>query len=685
MNMNSAAGGSNATGQPAKAIKSKSKPRILILSLDKEPYTDDIYTQLYSALRKNASVTEVKTAKAATKALSSHPSPSAVLVSDAAITDAKRNALLTQLIQYARSGGRVILGMQLSNHFPLGTVGAFFRKWGLDWDHGSYHRTTFVLNPAGIPSPLSPDALLPSYSMKALHLKNVPRECAVYLPAPDARVQSMVFGPTPITGNKAKESPAVFTRVGRGYLGYIGDVNGEQGSTRLTLEMCGVSISPGDMGPRKVTTGVVMLPDGGLEPTTTVQEEQPLPLPPRPEDPKHTPEKVPGSSTTGQGLSPHAAVFVPSGGAALTSAATPPPVRSPPRPREAEVAARAAQRAKAREEKARKAEALKEEGNALFKNGDWAEAAEKYREAALIAGPQPVYMSNLAAALLKLELWDLAESAASRALIYDPKHLKARFRRAVARKELHTFDEAETDLQHILSEDPTNASARAELAEVARLRRIYPCEEGCPELDEVLEGEAFELEDESDSEDFRHTGNHIPCKHYNHEGCTRGTRCRFNHAPDAKSVRDELGRNVCIYWLLGDCRFGDERCVYAHDRTYLPERGWWNDKERYPDIRKEGSATLGNNRRRSRAALKRLVETLKPDDWRLDMWADGGYAKEVHLKHLYGDDWYEDEDAWVDEDESLEREIEERMMYAGHTRADFEELLCQGIKPWDEW
>ena len=44
------------------------------------------------------------------------------------------------------------------------------------------------------------------------------------------------------------------------------------------------------------------------------------------------------------------------------------------------------------------------QGNDFFKTEKWAQAADRYREAALLAGPKPVYLSNLAAALLKMEL-----------------------------------------------------------------------------------------------------------------------------------------------------------------------------------------------------------------------------------------------------------------------------------------
>jgi L,D-peptidoglycan transpeptidase YkuD (ErfK/YbiS/YcfS/YnhG family) len=50
----------------------------------------------------------------------------------------------------------------------------------------------------------------------------------------------------------------------------------------------------------------------------------------------------------------------------------------------------------------------------------------------------------------------------------------------------------------------------------------------------------LELESVSDSSDWHHEGNGVPCKFYNHDGCLRGTNCRFSHAPDHKSVRDRL-------------------------------------------------------------------------------------------------------------------------------------------------
>ncbi|KAH8999849.1 hypothetical protein EDB86DRAFT_3075517 [Lactarius hatsudake] len=51
-------------------------------------------------------------------------------------------------------------------------------------------------------------------------------------------------------------------------------------------------------------------------------------------------------------------------------------------------------------------------------------------------------------------------------------------------------------------------------------------------------------EDESVAEDVVGPSLTDPGKYYNRDGCTRGVECEFSHAPDYKSVRDRLSRNV---------------------------------------------------------------------------------------------------------------------------------------------
>lgn len=61
----------------------------------------------------------------------------------------------------------------------------FFSAWGLPWQCGAYHRTNTFIRPSNVLSRASARtaAELPgSYSQKALFLKNVAPEAAIYGP-----------------------------------------------------------------------------------------------------------------------------------------------------------------------------------------------------------------------------------------------------------------------------------------------------------------------------------------------------------------------------------------------------------------------------------------------------------------------------------------------------------------------
>ena len=281
---------------------------------------DEMYPQFYKALRKTATLTEVQQPRAAQAALTTTPLPDAIILSDSALTSPKNSKLLTRLVAYARTGGTAVAALQFSNTVKTGELRSFFAAWGVPWDGGGYYRTTASLNPSGIPAPLNKDALLLEVSAMAVHLSRVPREHVVYLPTADSRIESRTHAPERLTPAQAQESPAALAPVGQGYVGYVGDVNGEQGSTRFVFEMCGVKIQPGDLGPRTYQAGVCIHPDGTPVPIIETEEEIPLPEP---------------------------------------APAAPPP--SGPRPRDAEVAKRAEARAKVREEKRGRADALKDE------------------------------------------------------------------------------------------------------------------------------------------------------------------------------------------------------------------------------------------------------------------------------------------------------------------------------------
>ncbi|PAV85598.1 hypothetical protein WR25_08222 [Diploscapter pachys] len=113
------------------------------------------------------------------------------------------------------------------------------------------------------------------------------------------------------------------------------------------------------------------------------------------------------------------------------------------------------------------AELIKKSGNEHFGKGEWKEAAEKYREAlnlcptedASLQSLRAVLLSNLAAALLKQELWTEAAEAASKAIEENASNEKALERRAFAFFHISDkFEAAQQDYEELIWRQNSNAS-----------------------------------------------------------------------------------------------------------------------------------------------------------------------------------------------------------------------------------
>jgi hypothetical protein len=235
----------------------------------------------------------------------------------------------------------------------------------------------------------------------------------------------------------------------------------------------------------------------------------------------------------------------------------------------------------------------------------------------------------------------------------------------------------------------------------------------------------------SETSDFEHDGNGIPCRFYNHDGCKRGTACKFKHGPDHRSVRDNLcvlafvevavetdearysGRNVCLFYLLDLCKFSASQCVYAHDKKHLPA-GPWDE----PDWKSKYRTMLApTGVQRSAELLEQLAPMVKPTQQlrpesflphemeRSVLVAGICYVSSIERERereymharrgmLRGrkgrgkgkgklrSRWqlaWEDMDSYDDEDI-----MEQRYQNGGFTDAEVQELLCQGVKPWDD-
>ncbi|KAF9457703.1 hypothetical protein BDZ94DRAFT_1326058 [Collybia nuda] len=315
-----------------------------------------------------------------------------------------------------------------------------------------------------------------------------------------------------------------------------------------------------------------------------------------------------------------------------------------------------AQRAQKRKERWEKNHILAEEhnkaGHELFRKKDYAGAAAKYIDATQLWSSNSRYYSNLADAYTKSEQYIEAAHAATRALALDPKSILARFHRGTARLEQRLLKAAKIDFDTILKQDPAHNEATAALATVASLieasSKLGSHQLSEPEPTITVDStsntdvdfdfphyndESLELASMSDSSDCNHVGNGIACRFYNHQGCARGSECTFSHAPDEKSVRDDMGKNVCIYYLLSTCKFGEHKCVYAHTKIFLSStRGWWNDEAQIAKVK--GVLEMAEKKVREQRALDSLIwklETSKARKARAANKASGKAQKSAAL------------------------------------------------------
>ncbi|KAJ9217056.1 hypothetical protein DTO166G4_1516 [Paecilomyces variotii] len=218
------------------------RPRVLLLSIDSKPWFDEMYSHLVDKLFEHATIQRASNSDAAVRYLSANH-PDAILATDPGLTDPSNSRALDSVLTYVRSGGVLIFCCLFSSFINAPTFNRFMRtKLNFPWAFGNYHRTTVYLNQRAVLSSatnrhLAKERLPQSYSQKAVHLKNVDNAVALYLPGRDSVVESHVFPPGPVN---REQTPVAFQNLGQGCVGYIGDVNGEEGSDQVILAMCGV-------------------------------------------------------------------------------------------------------------------------------------------------------------------------------------------------------------------------------------------------------------------------------------------------------------------------------------------------------------------------------------------------------------------------------------------------------------
>ena len=224
--------------QPAAVAEPAQKPTIFLLSLENQPWFDEMYDKLIDALANRAEVKRSSNSDSAVRYLANN-SPSAIIITDPGITVESNREALDKLKTYISNGGTAIFGCNFSSFIKPPDMNALWRStFDVPWQFGDYHRTTVYLNhQAATKLKSSPEHLKSEYSQKAVFLKGVDSADALYLPSAESVTQSHVFPSGPVD---KEQTPVVWAKFEKGWIGYIGDVNAEEGSNEVILTMCGL-------------------------------------------------------------------------------------------------------------------------------------------------------------------------------------------------------------------------------------------------------------------------------------------------------------------------------------------------------------------------------------------------------------------------------------------------------------
>lgn len=213
------------------------KPTVLLISLGKPHIFDEQYHELLAALSAHTSYKEVTLSKDVPSALSTLK-PSAVLITNPNFARVQHSEIQAKVVDYVKSGGTVIYcGLYPGIIGPALLNKHFETVWGLPWKVGTYNRTTFYLVPQR-PAALQHKAdLAGEIEMRAVRIKGADPKDFVYATTLDSRVEEL--GKAEVA-HKPDEAAVLYTTIGSGHLGYIGDVGAEDEITDVVMAMLGL-------------------------------------------------------------------------------------------------------------------------------------------------------------------------------------------------------------------------------------------------------------------------------------------------------------------------------------------------------------------------------------------------------------------------------------------------------------
>lgn len=201
--------------------------------------------QIKSAGSKGATIKTAWTLDEALHLMNHEEAPHAILITDPAITWEVNAVLSGHVVQYCRNGGTCILTSRFASNVFFDEFNAYMdQHWGLPWKFHSYTREDCAIN---ISAKGRRDGAQWLYGLQALqrwkasYISGVAPEACWYLPAPNLPEneddEEEMERCDASNAMPRTQTPVAFARVGKGYLGYTGDVNQDASTQAVVLSM----------------------------------------------------------------------------------------------------------------------------------------------------------------------------------------------------------------------------------------------------------------------------------------------------------------------------------------------------------------------------------------------------------------------------------------------------------------
>ena len=129
------------------------------------------------------------------------------------------DVVLPEIKEYVNEGGRLLVAGFFPTNINRPDSQKFFNAFGLDWCRRGYGKQTYKLN-TNTEALKKPKVLPEQLTLRSLNLAGVAPEDVVYATSNEAKESLETNG----QAGMLEEWPVVQARVGRGWVGYVGDV-----------------------------------------------------------------------------------------------------------------------------------------------------------------------------------------------------------------------------------------------------------------------------------------------------------------------------------------------------------------------------------------------------------------------------------------------------------------------------